>query len=133
MTPEHLSTFRLFVQSSIKKIESVQISINLYDEQSICNGKRIILSIKNEFYMKFNGLSENRLNHDLNRQLNTSSTKIFRAIELLFISLDNYQLQIHQKNRSEDSHWSSPPRLSIDQRQSECRYSTQSNKRKVRD
>ncbi len=130
LSPKHLSSFRELVESSIDKIKSVRTSIDLNNEQSILDGKRIILFIKEQFINKSVELYYNQSKCDLDRQLNVSCEKILAVIQVLFTSLYYCQMQIDQNNRKDNSNWSSPPPPYIDQRQSENKRSMQSNKRK---
>jgi len=118
------------VESSIDKIKSIRTSINLNNEQTILDAKRVLLFIKDQFINKSVELCYNQSKCDLDRQLNVSCENILATIQVLFTSLYYYQMQIDQNNRQDGSNWSSPPPPYIDQRQSENKRSMQSNKRK---
>jgi hypothetical protein len=121
--PERLSLPHTLVKSTIAEIEGLQININLFDKQSLCDAERVILSIKDHVNKKFYTQYFNRSNGELNQQLDQSHDKILKAIQFLLTSLHRYQLLTDQNNRQEGSNWSSPSPPFINQQQSNKRKS----------
>jgi len=103
LNPKRLSSFREFLESSIDKIKSVRTSINLNNEQSICDGKRVILFIKNQLIKKSDQLKNKQSKCDLDRQIDESCKRTLGAIKLLFVSLDRYQMATLKHNEQDDS------------------------------
>jgi hypothetical protein len=92
----HLSSFHTFFLSSIDEIKSLRSRINLRDEQSICDGKHVILLIKNQLTAIVSKL-DNRSENNLNQQLNIICNKALIAIRFLATRLHRYQMEICEK------------------------------------
>ncbi len=103
LNSKHLSTFRESIESSIDKIKSVRASINLNDERSICDGKGVILGIKNLVVKKSDELDNNPSKCDLDQQLNGSCEHTLEVIKFLFKTLHKYQLEAPKNNEQDDS------------------------------
>ncbi|CAF3165968.1 unnamed protein product [Rotaria socialis] len=94
------------------------LNINLYDEQSLNDVKRKIVSIENKISQILDEQGVNNFNIELNQQIEGSCRKAFRTIEFLLVIPNRYQMQAQQTNRYKYSRWSSPPRLFNETRQS---------------
>lgn len=97
--PECLSLLEPLIKSTIDKIKLIQTSINLYNELSICDGKRVLLSIRDQFVEKLKESSLNQEKHYIHRQLDASCKYILNGIKFLFGTLDNYQFKALTNNK----------------------------------
>lgn len=122
------SSFQELVKLSIDKIKYVEASINLNNEQSICDGKGVLLFVKNNFIEESNELDNNQLKSDMDRQISELYENTLTAVDDLFPILYSYQLEAIKNNPQGDSNSSSLPSSSIDLEHSEDQQSMEINK-----
>jgi hypothetical protein len=114
--PGNLIFFRELVKYAIGKITYIRSNINLSDDKSIHNGKKLILSLKNQFKKEREELdNNNQFECDLDRQHDEWCKQILTEIKTLSNSLDRYELQLNQNNRRNisNSSSSSPPLIDL--------------------
>jgi hypothetical protein len=94
-----LSSLHELITLAIRDIKSVRSNINLFDEPSICDAKRIILSIRDQFntIVDKQDIRQSKSNSD--RILYEACSKTLKAIRYLLASLYQYQMKIYNNNQ----------------------------------
>ncbi|UJR17946.1 hypothetical protein I4U23_004845 [Adineta vaga] len=96
---KHLSSFREFILSSMEKIKSLRSDVDLLDELSICNGKKVLLTIKNEFSKKIEEAQINQSTSMLDQLIHNACKNTLRDIRFLLTTLYSYQMKIYHEKQ----------------------------------
>ncbi|CAF3302861.1 unnamed protein product [Rotaria sp. Silwood2] len=129
MYSPRLSTFRTMMKSIILEIESIQSTIDIYNSESLCNAKNVVMSLKTRYTNKFSSDAFMSPTYQIARPVKQAYQKTLRAICDLITSLRRYQTKEVNNYRKSSNHSSTP--LSITGREQwKNRQSNRSYKRK---
>ncbi|UJR17453.1 hypothetical protein I4U23_004348 [Adineta vaga] len=96
---KRLPLFRLCVTHAIEKVKSLQIRINLSDEASICQAKKVIESIKNQLNRKYHELEIDSTGSEPDPAIHKTQSSTMRVIRATLTSLYRYQTKISPQNQ----------------------------------